>query len=58
MTPRPWLTTTEAAPLLGVSRSSAWRMANGGSIPAHALLRTGRWVRISRAWIMKGKVAA
>ena len=50
MSTHPWLTTTEAGKLIGVSACTIWRWAHSGVVPAHAVLRVGSHVRISRAW--------
>lgn len=54
----PWLTTAEAAPLLGTSRATAWRWIHAGLIPEASLLRIGRRVLIARAWIVNARQAA
>lgn len=46
----PWLTTGQAAAIVGCDRTSVWRRAHGGEIPAAHLSHAGRHLRVSRAW--------
>lgn len=57
MSAKPWLTTTEAGRLIGVSACTVWRWAHSGVIPAAAVLHVRSHVRISRAWAEQRSVA-
>lgn len=51
---KPWLTTTEAAKLLGCTRSTVWAWAHNGTIPSTAILVVGADRRIAR-WFCEGR---
>lgn len=51
---RPWMTTPEAAGVLGVSPCTVWRWAHSGVIPPASVLLVRSHVRISRAWVEQG----
>ena len=51
---KPWLTTAEAAPLLGVDRTTVWTWVHNGTIPSNAVLMSGNRCRIAR-WFCEGR---